>query len=466
MIRPYLRGLALALGLAITSSAVAADSLDWNRSENRVDAEIKSWPLARVLRDIASATGWQVYVEPHTEHTVTARFDDLKPADALRRLLGDLNFALLPQTAGPPKLFVYRHSVEGATELVRASKDRKPKPIGNELLVTLKPGARGGIDGLGKRLGAEVVGRLDGAGGYRLRFKDEAAARKARATLEEEDDTTSIETNLELAPPAVLEPLAMSSPEALPLKPDISPSTDKVVVGLIDTVVQGQASGLRDFLQPGLALLGEYAPPGDQITHGTAMAETILDGIARALEDRGDRSRSVPVSILPVDVYGSAETTNTFDVARGVYEALERHANIINLSLGGETESPFLQNLIRMAAERGVLVFASAGNTPGTAPSYPAADPAVIAVTAADGDGNVAPWANRGTFVDALGPAGNVVHLGDRAWLGMGTSFSTSWVSGWAAGSMASARVSPAALRDRTLLRWAPGNPNAATRPN
>src|SRR5437762_5688500 len=72
----------------------AADSLVWRAEKNQVDAEIESWPLSEVLESISSATGWQIYLEPDTEYTVTTRFHNLKPADALRRLLGELNFAL------------------------------------------------------------------------------------------------------------------------------------------------------------------------------------------------------------------------------------------------------------------------------------------------------------------------------------------------------------------------------------
>ena len=442
-----------AVSLAAAVPVAAADTLDWNRRANRVDAEITAWPLPRVLRTITTATGWQVYVEPGTEHTVSTTFHDVEPAEALRRLLGDLDFALLPQTDGSSKLFVYRHSVDAATELVR-SETRKSRPMPNELLVVLK---RGAAERLAKRGDLEIVARLDEIGAYRLRFRDEAAARKARAALERDQDVESIETNVELAAPAVLEPLALGSPPAPPLQPDLSPSTDKVIVGLIDTAVQADASIPKAFLQPPVAVAGEYQPPAGEITHGTAMAETILDGAARALVESGDASRRLPLVILPVDVYGASETTNTFDVARGLFEALDRHANVVNMSLSGADQSPLLQRMIANAADHGVLVFAAAGNTPGTTPTYPAADPDVIAVTAADASGKVAPWANRGTFVDAIAPGTNVVHFDDRAWLGTGTSFSTSWVSGWGAGFMASSADSSAATRERTLGRWGIG---------
>src|ERR1043166_74734 len=137
----------LALSAAATSRVMAADSLVWRTAENRVDAQGDGRPPERGLQPIPATRGWQVYVEPGTEHTVTTRFTDLKPADALLRLLGELNFALLPRAGGPSALFVYRHSVSQATQLVHAPQHpRGGKPIGNELIVTLKRGSNTQVD--------------------------------------------------------------------------------------------------------------------------------------------------------------------------------------------------------------------------------------------------------------------------------------------------------------------------------
>src|SRR5882672_8879954 len=84
-------------------------TLDWQPGPKGVDADIEGWPLPRVIATISRATGWQTYLEP-----------DTGGAAALRRLLGDLNFALLPQVAGPPRLFVYRHSFADATRFIPA----------------------------------------------------------------------------------------------------------------------------------------------------------------------------------------------------------------------------------------------------------------------------------------------------------------------------------------------------------
>ena len=436
----------------------AADALVWRAGENQVEAEIESWPLSRVLESIASATGWQIYVEPDTHYTVTTRFHKLKPADALRRLLGELNFALLPQTSGPTKLFIYRTSVQEATQLIqlprKAKADAASKRIPNELIVTLKPGAKESIDALAKRLGGKVVGRLDNLNAYRLQFENETAAQNARAELESDSDVNGIENNFSMTPPASLEPLAMSSAPPLSLQPDVSPSSDRVIVGLIDTPIQSQGTLFKDFLVAGVSLYGDFQPPADQVTHATAMAETLLDGVARAYRENGNSSGKVPLSILPIDIYGANESTSTFDVARGIYEALNRHVNIINLSLGGDGDSELIRSLIQEGSKNGVLFFAAAGNTPVTSPTYPAADPGVIAVTAGDAQGNIASYANRGSFVQAIAPGVNIVHYQNQAWFGTGTSFSTAWVGGWAAGIMANSSQRGSQIQNQVLTRW------------
>src|SRR5262245_48072508 len=202
--RKYFAGLRTAawLALAVWLRVVpgnAADPLTWRSDRDQVDAEIESWPLPKVLEAISSATGWQIYVEPDTQYTVTSRFQQLKASEALRRLLGELNFALLPQTNGPARLFVFRDSVHAATQLIQVAKKAKTdsgnNPIANELIVRLKPGGKESIEALAKRLGAKVVGRIDGLNAYRLQFEDGAAAQSARAELEKNDDVASVENN-------------------------------------------------------------------------------------------------------------------------------------------------------------------------------------------------------------------------------------------------------------------------------
>src|SRR6516164_6382612 len=93
-------GLCILFALGHPLAGHSADTFNWNTNQNRVTADIKSSGLFNVLERIAQNTGWQVFVEPETLHTVSAKFNNLPPGEALHLLLGDVNFALLPGTNG------------------------------------------------------------------------------------------------------------------------------------------------------------------------------------------------------------------------------------------------------------------------------------------------------------------------------------------------------------------------------
>jgi hypothetical protein len=273
--------------------------------------------------------------------------------------------------------------------------------------------------------------------------------------MADDEDTESVEQNAVIPAPEEMVPVTASGGAGPPIARDFSPASDEVIVALIDTAVQAEGLGVESFMREGLSVFGDYRPDAQQLTHGTAMAATILDGVARAVREHDSSATSVPLSILPVDVYGPNAQTTTFDVGSGLAMALEHHANVVNLSLGGESDSPFLRTLIDEASKRGVLFVGAAGNEPVGTPFYPAADPGVVAVTASGLDGGIAPYANHGDWVDAMAPGTNVVSYLERAWSGNGTSFSTSWVSGWAAGYMAASGSSAKPATRQTLERWA-----------
>src|SRR2546423_1412166 len=91
-------GIGLVVTLLTGFSAWSADVLNWRTNQNLVSADIKSGDLPKVLSQIASATGWKVFVERGSRRNISVKFKNLQPGEALRLLLGDLNFALVPQT--------------------------------------------------------------------------------------------------------------------------------------------------------------------------------------------------------------------------------------------------------------------------------------------------------------------------------------------------------------------------------
>lgn len=187
-------------GLLLLSSPTArsVDRLNWDKKNDRVDAEIQTWPVPKVLQQITAATGWKVLVEPGIKEVVSTKFKNKPAGDALERLLGDLNYALIPQTNGPSKLLVFR-SAPGDATLPVAPPKKPANLIDNELIVTLKPGQK--IDGLARRNRAKVTSRADALNAYRLKFGDADDADSARAALANESGVEAVDANYSISIP-------------------------------------------------------------------------------------------------------------------------------------------------------------------------------------------------------------------------------------------------------------------------
>ena len=439
----------LLLLLLFATSLPAADALTWQTKQDRVTADIRSADLIRVLEGVAKLTGWHVFVESNITTSVSVKFKNLSSGDALHFLLGDLNYAFVPQTNGSPHLFVFRTTRANATIWVHPG-DINPggklnaKKIPNELIVRLKPGAN--IDALAKKLGAKVVGKIDGLNAYRLEFSDETAANAALAELTGDPGVASVENNYQMEQPPLVSRLDSGSHVPSPVQLQLNPPGDngRVIVGLIDTAVQPQGTDLDKFLTKSIAIAGTANPDPNAPTHGTSMFQDILRGVANSA------GASSSVQVLSVDVYGPNETANTFNVAAGIAAAVNNGANIINLSLGSENDSQVLHDIITQATQKGIPVFAAAGNNASAQPFYPAAYSQVISVTAGN-DGQLAPYANYGSYINLIVPGSAVVYYDNQPYLVSGTSTSSAITSGLAAGVADSKRVSPVAAAGALL---------------
>jgi hypothetical protein len=427
----YRRGLYLLLGMMLSWAVgcPAAQSLVWKKDTDKVSANIQSAPLEEVLNLMSVATGWEIYVQPESDQVVNVKFQDRPASEALKLLLGGLSYAVLPQAEGPSRLLVFRTNISQATELIspkRDPKDDTSKPIPNELVVTLKPGVN--IDDIAKKVDGKVVGRNEELRVYRLQFETAEAAERARKLLSEDPEVAKVEGNYNVERPPDIKPVDLSSVPELSLKAE-SPANDceKVIVGLIDTSVPKTGGSLDAFLLPQIDVAGPGPTSYTSPPHGESMASTIVRG---ADFSSGGKAK---ISILPVNVYGQNVQANTYDVANGILQAIKAGAKIINLSLGSEGPSPYLAEVIRLGQAQDVIFIAAAGNRPTTTPTYPAADPKVVAVTASDRTGNLASYANRGDFVDVIAPGSTIFQFNGQRYLSSGTSVATAYVSGLAA---------------------------------
>jgi hypothetical protein len=370
-------------------------------------------------------------VEPGASQNASVKFRNLPAGEALHKLLGNLNYALVPETNGPQQLYVFMTARQNATQPVQLARPvlKRQQHVANELLVKLKPGAD--IDALAKSLGAKVVGRNDKLGIYRLQFPDAATTDAALASLQTNPDVAAVDYNYIFDPPVAPRQIANApvGPPALTLDASTPNDPCNPVVGLIDTQMQSLGSQLDPFLMKSINVTGDTTTPSTTVpTHATAMAQTIL----RAISQQGGSSS---VRILPVDVYGASDTATSWNVALGVQAAVDGGATVLNLSLGGTTDGAVLDSIIQQALAKGIVIFAAAGNQPVSSPTYPAAIPGVNAVTALGAPGQLASYANFGSFVEMALPGASVVYLGNQAWVVQGTSPATAYATGVAAGT-------------------------------
>lgn len=151
--------------------------------------------------------------------------------------------------------------------------------------------------------------------------------------------------------------------------------------------------------------------------HGTHVAGTIATVAPDA-------------EILAVRVLDSDGVGTAFDLARGLYRALDWGAQVINLSLVLSGESEVIEEAIKDLRNRKVVIVGAAGNSPGR-PRYPASDSAVLSIAAQSGATKVASFsAAEGVRLAAPGVTVLSAYPGGRWASATGTSMACASASG------------------------------------
>ncbi|MEJ8633905.1 MULTISPECIES: type VII secretion-associated serine protease mycosin [Streptomyces] len=223
---------------------------------------------------------------------------------------------------------------------------------------------------------------------------------------------------------------------------------DGVTVAVLDTGVDDEHPDLAGSVLPGKDFIGFGAGRGDRAwaRHGTAMAGIVAaHGHGPGQED-GVMGIAPEAKILPVRVIleGSdaarekARKSRGTALAQGIRWAADQGADVINMSLGDDSESAHAEAgedaAVQYALAKGSVIVASAGNggEKGDHISYPAAYPGVIAVTAVDRFGTHAAFSTRRWYATVSAPGVDIVIPDpDRKYYqGWGTSAAAAFVSG------------------------------------
>ncbi|MER5885808.1 type VII secretion-associated serine protease mycosin [Streptomyces sp. NPDC001941] len=221
-----------------------------------------------------------------------------------------------------------------------------------------------------------------------------------------------------------------------------------ITVAVLDTGVDSSHPDLQGNVVEGRDLIGFGAGRGSRAwaRHGTAMAGIIAGHGHGAGREDGVLGIAPEARILPVRVIlegtdparSKARESKGGALADGIRWAADQGADVINLSLGDDSESahpePGEDAAVRYALAKGSVVVASAGNGGGKGDhiSYPAAYPGVIAVAAVDQFGTHASFSTRRWYATVSAPGVDVVIADpDRKYYeGWGTSAAAAFVSG------------------------------------
>ncbi len=256
---------------------------------------------------------------------------------------------------------------------------------------------------------------------------------------------------------------------------DITAGDPNIVIAVLDTGVayenfnnyQRAPDLINTHFVPGYDFVNNDSHPNDDDGHGTHVAGTLAQSTNNNL---GDVGIAFNCSIMPVKVLNRRGEAPYTTIADGVYFAVNNGAKVINMSLGGPSDSITLRDAVAYAHGNGVTVICSAGNEyqSGNPPSYPAAyDDYCLAVGAARYDRTRAYYSNTGSYLDVVAPGGdlNVDQNGDGYgdgilqqtfgtnpkdwgyWFYTGTSMAAPHVSGIAGLLLSNGLTDPNAVR-------------------
>jgi len=191
---------------------------------------------------------------------------------------------------------------------------------------------------------------------------------------------------------------------------DTTTGSSSITIAIVDSGVDSTHPDLSSKVVAGYDFVNDDSDPSDDEGHGTHVA-----GIAAAEtnNNHGVAGVSWGSKIMPIKALGSDGLGSYIQIASGIYWAADNGADIINLSLGGESPSFILEDAVNYAHSAGCLLVAAAGNESGPV-LYPAGyDDYVMAVGAVGDQDELASYSNTGPSLDVAAPGGNPTDSSD-----------------------------------------------------
>jgi len=182
---------------------------------------------------------------------------------------------------------------------------------------------------------------------------------------------------------------------------DISSGVSSVKIGIADSGVDPTHPDLATKLLPGFNFYDYNTDTRDVYGHGTQVAGSAAAATNNAIGVSGVAWAN---SIVPLRVTDTAGYAYYSTMASAITYCADNGIRIINLSFSGTSASSTLQSAVDYAWNKGTIVFAAAGNSASTSPSYPAACYRAVAVAASTSTDTRASFSNYGSWITVAAP--------------------------------------------------------------
>lgn len=174
--------------------------------------------------------------------------------------------------------------------------------------------------------------------------------------------------------------------------------------GIIDDVIG------YDFVDQTFMNYGDSRQPDgdpfDEGEHGTAVAGVMA---ATADNDIGIAGLAYNARIMTARAFDATGNGESDDIAAAIVYCVANGAKVLNFSFGEKFMSPIVYDAIKYAYERGVIMFASSGNSNNSDPHYPSDHPEVVCVGASNSKGDKYGFGNYGSMLDITAPGSDIM---------------------------------------------------------
>jgi hypothetical protein len=327
----------------------------------------------------------------------------------------------------------------------------RPHALANEALLTFSdPAALAGFVANATAAGLVVTGPFAGADTIRVSFdslgqlRDVLAAHRGKAP--------AVSANFRVGIPDLSVPPPAGGTGTAPFEASLLPSLgidagsdrrswgEDITVAVIDSGISPHPA----FREGQITHLDLTSERGAFHAHGTAMASLIAGGYP------GAEGVAPGAELLDLRIAGKKGLSDSFLLAEGIRTAMERGADVINISMATYGDAAPVADAVAEAIRRGITVVAAVGNEGAGMKAWPAAYPDVISVSGVAADDRLAYFSNTGEPTLAAPSVGVPSAYSDgkapMLAIGNGTSQAAALVSGAAAVFRSRGLDAPSAL--------------------